>query len=309
MTESLSPVGIKDVPQIVQADPLRISPALRAILILLCVFGLLVFVLELVQGDATYAWTSLQVNFTFWFCLAAASSCFGAVLQICNAQWSRPIRRIFQASTPFLIWSPLMLAVLFLGHEYLFVWAHEEIPGKGIWLSSVFVYVRDVLAILVLAGLAQKLLSLSLRADIGAIRSGLVGLDQEACLRWKEKKFDRYVSGWGNDPQQEIRKTTEQMIRLSPVVVIAYAVIMSLIAFDQIMSVDPHWYSTMFGGLYFMTAVYLAMAGCAMAVAMLRSAHPLFRAKIERRTLHDLGDLKYMITSKRAHIFCGIGVK
>ena len=74
------------------------------------------------------------------------------------------------------------------------------------------------------------------------------------------------------------------MWRLSPAVVIVYALVMSLIAFDQEMAVDYHWYSTQFGGFVFMGAVYIAFAWVSISIAFMREIHPLFKAKIERST-------------------------
>src|SRR5262249_36924478 len=42
-----------------------------------------------------------------------------------------------------------------------------------------------------------------------------------------------------------------------------------------------------------MGAVYLAMAWNSMWVGLVRSSHPLFTLKVERRTLHDLGKLLF----------------
>ena len=100
-------VSKSDIASIVEAQPLKISSVARFVLILLIFVGLLAFAHELANGDAKHAWTSFHVNFLYWFCVAAAASCFSAVFHICNAQWSRPIARLFQAALPFLQWSPL----------------------------------------------------------------------------------------------------------------------------------------------------------------------------------------------------------
>lgn len=303
MSHSLSPVTVDDIPSIVEAEPVKISLATKLFLAFLVVVGVVGFAQELANGDARRAWMALHVNFTYWFCVAAASSGFAAVFQICNAQWSRPIRRVFESALPFLCFTPLILVFLYFGHGRLFVWAHMPIPGKGVWLTSNFVYARDVLALVVLIYLIRRVITLSVRRDILAIRGGLTGLSEEQVARWKDKKFDKYAVGATSDTKAEIQKTTSLMGRFSPAVVIFYAIVMTLIAFDQIMSVDPHWYSTMFGGFYFMSAVYLAMAFAAIAIGFLRLAHPLFLQKIERRTLWDLGKLLFGFGIFWAYLF------
>ncbi|MCB0322322.1 MAG: hypothetical protein KDD69_02080 [Bdellovibrionales bacterium] len=303
MADSPSPVTLNDVPRIVDAKPLSLSWTTHVVLGLFIAVGAVAFLQELFSGDARHAWTSLQVNFMYWFCVAAASSGFAAVFQICNAQWSRPIRRIFESALPFLMISPLLLVVLYFGHEYLFVWAHTPIAGKEKWLTSNFVYARDIAAILLLAWLTRKVVHLSIRRDLLAIRGGLTGLDEKSLSRWQEQRYDRFVRDADANAKDAIAKTSSQLGVLSPILVWVYALSMSLIAFDQIMSVDPHWFSTMFGGFYFMSAVYLAMAFAAIGVAVLRQQHPLFLAKIERRTLWDLGKLLFGFGIFWAYLF------
>ncbi len=47
--------------------------------------------------------------------------------------------------------------------------------------------------------------------------------------------------------------------RFSPVLPAAYAFILSLVAIDLIMSLDPEWYSTLFPGYYFIASFYSAI--------------------------------------------------
>ncbi|MFN8390931.1 MAG: hypothetical protein U0136_11640 [Bdellovibrionota bacterium] len=296
MSHGASPVTIHDVPAIVGAEPYKLPPIWRAMSVILIVFGLINFFGHLgTPEDAKQAWTAVHVNFSFWFSMAAASTCFSAVFQICNAQWARPIRRLFEASSTFFLFSPLFLIAFFVfrSYDYLFVWAHEPIPGKEAWLSPQFLYLRDLIGMLLLIFLGRRVVYFSVRQDIGAIRGGLTQIDKSKLARWSDKAYDSYVTGWGPDSIAELKKTKDSIGRLSPVVVIVYALVMSLIAFDQIMSVDPHWYSTMFGGFVFMTAVYLAVAWVSMLVGFSRGVHPLFCSKVERRTLHDLGKLLF----------------
>jgi len=305
MAHAASSITKEDVARIVEAKPFALSWLGRTVLIVLIVVGVLAFVQELAGGNAKHAWMSVHVNFIYWFCLAAAASCFSAVLHICNGQWARPIVRLFQSALPFFVWSPVILIFLYFGHGHLFIWAHEDIPGKEIWLSSGFVFVRDILGILLLTFLARKVVYGSLRRDIGVIRSGLTGLNDEQIERWQNKRYDRFVRGWAADadPKVELEKTQSVIGRCSPAVVIIYAFIMTLISFDLLMSVDPHWYSTMFGGFYFMTAIYLAMAWCAIGVAFVRKHHPLFLSTIQRKTLHDLGKLLFGFGIFWAYLF------
>jgi hypothetical protein len=78
---------------------------------------------------------------------------------------------------------------------------------------------------------------------------------------------------------------------------------MTLIAFDQIMSVDPHWYSTLFGAFYFMSAAYLALAWVCMSVVFVRRTNPFLAKKITPDTMHDLGKLLFGFGVFWAYLF------
>ncbi len=292
MSHSPSPVSLDDAQTICEARPFQVSGGLRTLLYLCLVIGGLAFFFKF-SGDKRSALVSLQVNFIYWFLVSAAASCFAAVFQICNAQWSRPLRRIFESASVFLLYSVIPLVVLYFFSGELFQWVHEQPPGKGNWLTPNFVYTRDIIAILLLCYLVKKLIGLSLSRDIGAIRGGLVSVSKDAKSRWNAPMYDKYVRNWGSNTKEAIAETTSSMGRLSPVIIIVYSLVMSLIAFDQIMSVDYHWYSTLYGVLYFMGGAYLTFAWVGISVPFLRSFHPLFRKKIERRTLHDAGKLLF----------------
>jgi hypothetical protein len=65
--------------------------------------------------------------------------------------------------------------------------------------------------------------------------------------------------------------------------IFTYAIVFSLLGFDLIMALDPMWYSTLFGGYFFMSGLYIAIAGWTLLSA-------LDPARTADR-LHDLGKL------------------
>lgn len=63
-----------------------------------------------------------------------------------------------------------------------------------------------------------------------------------------------------------------------------YCLVFSLLGFDLVMALDPHWYSALFGGYFFITGMYIALA--AWTFSVLRLSPP---ADVSRRK--DLGRL------------------
>ncbi|MCC6954280.1 MAG: hypothetical protein IT290_09200 [Deltaproteobacteria bacterium] len=293
MSHGAFPVTLKDVPAIVTAHPPRLSGLSKAFLLILMGVGAVGLILGLLK-DPTRTWTVVHVNFIYWLILSAASTGFAAVFQICNAQWVRPLRRIFESPSDFLfvLFVPFLLIYLF-GHEHVFSHHHGIEGGKGMWLGKNFMFIRDAVVLILFIVVARKVIFLSMRQDIGAIRSGLTGVSKDALLRWQGAQYDKYVAGWSSDAKGELRQAQNRRGFLAPVVVIFYAVAFSFIAFDLVMSVDPHWISTLFGAFIFMSGVYVAVAWNSMGIGFARELHPLFRAKIQRTTLHDLGKLLF----------------
>ena len=293
MSHAASTVSVDDVQKIVTAKPIEIPVFLRTLFMIFMFLGVLTFLKGVANEHSRHTWLVFHVNFLYWFCVAAASCGFAAVFHICNAQWSRPVRRIFDSALPFLTISPIFLVILYFGHKELFVWAHHEIPGKGIWLTSNFLFFRDAVAIALLVWITRKVVMLSLKRDIIAIRKGLTGCSSEDTEAWQDSRYDALLCDCGDDASKALSRVEHLMSRFSPVVVMVYALATSLIAFDLIMSIEPMWYSTLFGALYFMSAVYLSVAFAAIGVCGARYLSPLLRQKVDRKVLHDLGKLLF----------------
>jgi hypothetical protein len=83
---------------------------------------------------------------------------------------------------------------------------------------------------------------------------------------------------------------TLRMERLSPVALLLLAVTVTFASFDWMMSLTPHWFSTMYGVYYFSGAVVGSLAVIVlMAVALQASGH--LRQAITTEHYHDLGKL------------------
>jgi hypothetical protein len=72
---------------------------------------------------------------------------------------------------------------------------------------------------------------------------------------------------------------------LAPLVLAAYAVVLSMLSFDWVMSLDPRWFSTLLGGHFFIGTLYAGLA----AVALLALFAP--GAPVPAQVRHDHGKL------------------
>jgi hypothetical protein len=72
--------------------------------------------------------------------------------------------------------------------------------------------------------------------------------------------------------------------KLPALLVLAYALVFSLLGFDMVMALDPHWFSALFGGYFFISGMY----GAVVAWTIVTLHH---RPLPDRDRLHDLGKL------------------
>lgn len=74
----------------------------------------------------------------------------------------------------------------------------------------------------------------------------------------------------------------------------AYCVVWTLLAFDMVMAFDPHWFSTLFGGYFFVSGMYAALA-CWTTLSIFSGT-----AGVEHR--HDLGKLLVAVSLLTAYL-------
>jgi hypothetical protein len=67
-------------------------------------------------------------------------------------------------------------------------------------------------------------------------------------------------------------------------------VILSLIGYDLVMSLDPHWYSTLFGAYTFVKAFYIGLGGLIVLASTLH-LNPAIDFKLNSSDFHDIGKL------------------
>ncbi len=104
----------------------------------------------------------------------------------------------------------------------------------------------------------------------------------------------------GAGPQRRVRLTA-RMQRASAPSLVVFALTISFAAFDLLMSLDPHWYSTMFGVYYFSGSVVGFFALLPVITILLQRSGRLANA-ITPEHYHDMGKLVFAFTVFWAYI-------
>ena len=216
---------------------------------------------------------SYLLAFVFWNGLTIGSLAVLMLQYLTGGAWGIAIRRELEAATRTL---PLMvlafLPVLFGAHR-LYEWTHAEavahdalLQKKTFYLNVPFFAVRAAIAFAAWMAIAYTLNRWSLLQDE---RPGK-DLDRRLAL----------LSGGG---------------------LVVYALTTTFTSVDWVMSLEPHWYSTMYGVLYIVGQALAALALVSLTVVRLSGGEPLADF-LGPRIRHDLGKMMFAFTMLWAYV-------
>jgi Polysulphide reductase, NrfD len=244
----------------------------------LALAGAAAFLLAISGPQSLRAWQAYLVNYVFWTGLSFGAVLFVAVLNMTDARWGRSLKRLAEGLGAFLPASFLLFWFLYFGREEIFPWVHDLNPEKAGWLNTGFLFARNGAGLLLLTLLSMALISYSVKADREFIIRAGGNAAPEGGKLWRAQRV------------------------LSPIIGILYAFVLSLLAFDLIMSLDPHWYSTLFGAYYFMSSFFAGLAALVFVSHLLRRARGL-QEYIHPHHLHDLGKLLFAFCLFTGYLF------
>jgi hypothetical protein len=197
-------------------------------------------------------------------CAGLAGVFFVSTQYASGASWAVAFRRVPEAMAAALPVGALVLgAALLLGSE-LYPWVndHGHFSGfKAMWLNFPFFLARAAVYLLLWWVFTRKIVGLSRAQDAS------------------------------RDPQ-----ITQRNTKFSVAFLVVFAITFWLASFDWIMSLEPHWYSTIFGIYNFAGMFSSGLAVMILLVVWMRRAGPL-RAFVTDEHLHDLGKLLFGFTT------------
>lgn len=229
------------------------------------------------DNGVAHFWHAYLVAVTFCLTISLGGLFFVMLHHLTQAGWSVAVRRVAEllaAALPLLafLFAPL-LAALLLGDARLYVWndaallaEDEVVRGKAAYLNAPFFIARTVAYFMVWWLLTRQ-----------------------------------FVGGSLNQDRRPTTATTLRMQRFSGPAMMAFAVTVCFAGFDWLMSLDPHWYSTIYGVYFFSGAVVGFLAALSLLVIALEKAGPL-RGVITTKHIHDLGKLLFGFTFFWAYI-------
>jgi len=212
---------------------------------------------------------SLWHSNLFFIGVSAVGTVFMAIQYVAYAGWSVVVKRINEALAAWLIPGAIIMVLLFiLGRQDIFHWTHDGImtkgsptydkivAGKSGFLTFWFYLIRMVSYLTIWAVFSWRLRQLSLQEDLyGGTRYFHTSINTAALF------------------------------------LVLYAVTSSMSAWDWVMSVDVHWFSTMFGWYVFASWWVSGIAATALIAIFLKQAGYL--RFMNANHFHDLGKLMF----------------
>lgn len=208
----------------------------------------------------------------FFFVIALGTLVFYAIQYVSQAGWSIVLFRVMEGITAYLLPGSLfILAFLIIsaanGHHY-FVWMNPEfydpqsehfdevLVGKSWWLNTPFWMIRAFIYL----------------------------------LGWNLYRYFVVKNSLLNDAATDL-KYYKQTFKVSVYFLIFFFLTEAMMSWDWIMSLTPHWYSTLFAWYIFSTFIVSAITVIAMVTIYLKSSG--FLPKVNDSHLHDLAKFMF----------------
>lgn len=234
------------------------------------------------------------VNFLFWGGLAQAGVVFAAIVHLTRGQWGPTLVRLALLQVAFVPVTLLLFVVVAASAPVLLPWADAEVrheiqthfPFKAAWLSVPFFIVRGLVGLGALAAVSVAFARAVLRPERGALAE-LSGVSPP--------------QGW-RGLEAERAHSRRRATALAIAVVVLYVLVYTLLSFDLVMSLEPEWYSTLFGGHFFVTTIYMGLAALIVWAALLRRRLGL-ETQLGPYQFHNVGKILFGFCVLSAYTF------
>lgn len=248
------------------------SPRVKSIGLSLFLIGFVLIVAGYFVSPARMAFNNI-IGLTFIISIVVGSLFFVSIEYLSGAVWSTPFRRIAEFFTYSVYLIPIILIPILFNLHDVFHWTHPEVVNndkilkeKAPYLNVNFFLIR-IIAFVLIWILFQKL----------------------------------YTK---NSEKQDITKEqslTSKNVKLSAIFIPLFAISVTFTAIDFLMSLEPHWFSTIFGVYYFSGTVLASLAAITIAVIYLNE-HGYIVQGLRPDHYYSLGALMFAFTNFWAYI-------
>ncbi|HEX9372566.1 MAG TPA: hypothetical protein VF897_16255 [Roseiflexaceae bacterium] len=262
-----------------------LAPALIGVALITVIAGL--------RWSPERTWSTLLLSNLYLLFVCLAGALFISIQFLSNSGWWVVLRRVPEAMMAGLPIVAILMLSLFFGREVLYPWAHasaaspaataaagaaaEAAVGEAasasafasLYLNPTFVFVRMAIVLAAWVWLARAIRKTSLRQD-----------DDPALAAMYHRRLVIYGA----------------------IFTVVFGVSFSIGSVDWIMSLEPHWSSTIFAVYVFAGLLVSGLAALTLIVILLRHFEPLEGIVLDSH-LHDLGKLVFAFSTFWAYIW------
>jgi len=219
----------------------------------------LVGVVAAYSTDTTQFYQSYLSSYLYWIAIALGCLGWTMIHHVTQGPWGVPVKRIWESGARTLPLFALLFVPIYLGRETLFSWVTPDpadalIAFKGPYLDEGWWVIRAVLYFVIWCGLAYVLTGMSYKQD-----------------------------------EEDIQPLFTRMRVISGPGLLAMALTVTFMSVDWAMSVDPHWFSTIFGFLFAASDLLAAMAFTIIIVKSIEHVEPT-KKLLNTQFWHDYGN-------------------
>lgn len=254
--------------EVTSTKPYDFTSRNKMVAIIMMVVGLVAIIAQFATHHEQ-TWANLLWNNFIFLGLALGATFFLAVQYVAEVGWSAVLKRPLEAMGQSLpVAGIIMILIIAFGGKHLYHWMADGITdpnspnydaiiaGKSGFLNPMFFWIRVVAYFTIWTFYARKFRSNSLAMDAG---EGVT-----AYLR-NSKSAAAFL--------------------------VLFAVTESLMSWDFIMSIDTHWYSTLFAWYTFAGFFVTSLAGLAFIISYLK--HRGYLQEVSEHHLHDIGKFMF----------------
>jgi hypothetical protein len=201
-------------------EQLKVSGTFRIITLTLIIIGAGTLLFGLIS-DPKRTWANYLIVNYYFLSLALGGAFFLVIQSITKSGWSAAFRRIPEAMMAYIPFAAVFFLLLWFGIHNLYHWSDSDavandtlLQHKSVFLNVPFFFLRMIICFTLWIILTRLLRKNSLLEDLAG--------------------------------PETIMAVFSKSERYSKIFIFVFAITFSLSAFDWIMSIDAHWFSTIF---------------------------------------------------------------
>ena len=252
-------------------EQLKVSTTFKIITLILIIIGVGAFVIGLLT-DPKITWAGYLIANYYFLSLAMGGAFFFVIQSISQSGWSSAFKRVPEAMMAYIPFAAIFFLLLYFGMHHIYHWSHTGavaidplLQHKSAFLNVPFFFFSIIVFFALWIIFTRILRKYSLKEDT-----------------FDPTNEDGIMALFGKSELY------------SKIFIFIFAITFSLAAFDWIMSIDVHWYSTIFALKNLVAAFLHGVSIIALIVFILykRGYFPF----LNKYHLHDFARYLFMLS-------------